>query len=141
MREGFVVDASVALKWFVVEPESDIADRLLDRAGHLHAPCLLRSELANALWRNWRKRIIDETQATTGLASIGRTIARWHDTEGLFPQAFAWSLTYDHPVYDFCYVALAQAIGWPVVTADDRFLRKLAGTPQAALVRALKDVL
>jgi predicted nucleic acid-binding protein len=40
--ERFVIDASVAVKWVVTEPGSDLAELLLDRA--LVAPALLFAE-------------------------------------------------------------------------------------------------
>ena len=49
-----VVDASVAVKWLVAEEGSDAADRLLAGGDDLHAPRLMASEIANALWRKAR---------------------------------------------------------------------------------------
>ena len=44
-----MVDASVAIKWFVEEPDSAAAARLL--RDHLSAPDLLVPECANILWK------------------------------------------------------------------------------------------
>ena len=38
---NYVVDASVAVKWYVPEDNSDDAERLLDPANELHAPELI----------------------------------------------------------------------------------------------------
>jgi predicted nucleic acid-binding protein len=46
---GFVVDASVALKWFLPEVHSDAAARLLREGYRLHAPDLIRAEFGNVL--------------------------------------------------------------------------------------------
>jgi len=50
-----VLDASVALKWFLPEPLSSSAERLLNgflkSKLNLHAPDLLLLETANALWK------------------------------------------------------------------------------------------
>jgi hypothetical protein len=46
---GFVVDASVAIKWLVDEPGADIVTTLLDCA--LAAPDLLGPECASVLWK------------------------------------------------------------------------------------------
>ena len=139
MSGAVIVDASVALKWFVAEEDSAMADALLGRAEMIHAPLLLRAELANALWRNWRKGEIDAEQARSSVSSIGRVVGRWHDTHRLVGQALEWSLSHDHPVYDFCYLALAKTMGLPLVTADERLLRKLKGTPEATHLLALHD--
>lgn len=140
MSGSFVVDASVALKWYVNEPDSDQAEWLLGKAELLHAPELLRTELGNALWKNARRRTIGRNQALAGLDSIGRTIARWHPVDTLLPQALAWSLEYDHPIYDFCYIALARSLGLTVVTADQALIRKLAGSHEAQYLSALSDL-
>jgi predicted nucleic acid-binding protein len=47
---GFVVDASVAIKWLVDEPLSAQAARLLDDDLPLAAPELIYAEAASALW-------------------------------------------------------------------------------------------
>ena len=50
----FVVDASVAVKWLVVEEDADVAQELATSGQELHAPRLMASEVANALWRKAR---------------------------------------------------------------------------------------
>lgn len=131
MTAGFVVDASVALKWFVTEPGSELAERFLDGPTALHAPDLLRIELGNALAKNTRAGLIRAEQASAGLSGIGRTIGSWHSLEHLLPTALSWSLSHAHPIYDFCYLALARSLGLQVVTADEAFLRKIGGRPEA----------
>ncbi len=43
-------------------------------------------------------------------------------------------------VYDCLYVALAQALGGRMVTADRRFFDRISGTPYADLVLWVEDV-
>ncbi|MCY4051546.1 MAG: type II toxin-antitoxin system VapC family toxin [Gammaproteobacteria bacterium] len=50
----FVVDASVAVKLLVEEPDSDTARELVESGQELHAPRLMVSEVANSLWRKAR---------------------------------------------------------------------------------------
>jgi predicted nucleic acid-binding protein len=50
-------------------------------------------------------------------------------------QAFA--ITYEHPIYDCLYLALAIQTGAVVVTADKRFLNAFAKTEHADRVIAL----
>jgi predicted nucleic acid-binding protein len=52
---GYVVDASVAVKWLIAETFSDQAVRLLDQKLTLIAPELLFAEAANALWMMCRR--------------------------------------------------------------------------------------
>ena len=51
----FVVDASVAIKWFVPEIHAEAARRLLREGITLLAPDLIWAEVANALWRMRRR--------------------------------------------------------------------------------------
>ena len=55
----------------------------------------------------------------------------------LADRALAIALDLRHPVYDCFYLALAEARGSRLVTADDRLLRVCARTPFAKLVRSL----
>lgn len=140
MTQPLVIDASIALKWFVEEPDSTLADDLLARTAVLHAPSLLKSELANALWKKWRRKDIDEEQARDGLDGVARMISRWHETDHLLPEALGWSMRFDHPVYDFCYLALAQRLGARMVTADERLFRAVAGTHLSTELTLLRDL-
>ena len=45
----FIVDASVAVKWLVVEEDADAAQELATSGHDLHAPRLMASEVANTV--------------------------------------------------------------------------------------------
>ena len=132
---GFVIDASVAIKWFVREDDSEIADRILAAPLVLHAPALLRFELANGLWKNWRKKIVTADQASEAIEAIDRTISAWHGTGELFAPAVKLAFDLDHVVYDCIYLALARRLGAPLITADKRLLAIAPG----GLTVALRD--
>ena len=66
----FVVDASVAVKLLVDEPDSDAARQLAASGEELHAPRLMASEVANALWRKARAGQIERADAGAALALI-----------------------------------------------------------------------
>jgi predicted nucleic acid-binding protein len=51
-----VVDASVAIKWFMPEVHAEAARCLLREGMTLLAPDLIWAEVANALWRKWREK-------------------------------------------------------------------------------------
>lgn len=58
---SLVVDASVALKWFVPDPGHEAALAILkadDAEPQLLAPDWLLVEVANALWKQWRRQAI-----------------------------------------------------------------------------------
>ncbi len=87
-----VVDASVAVKWLVAEDGSDAADRLLTD-DDLHAPRLMASEVANALWRKARLGEIERGQAGTLTAALSEMPVRWSADETVCADAVRLAVT------------------------------------------------
>jgi predicted nucleic acid-binding protein len=58
-----VVDASVAAKWFVAEPDSEKALALLDQGERFLAPSIIRVEVAGAISRRFREGRLVEAHA------------------------------------------------------------------------------
>ena len=119
MNDAVVVDASVAIKWLVDEPLSDLAEGLRDRP--ILVPTLFYSECANVLWLKWR------TEQLTA-ASVERLFSTLLDNplttigdDTLAAVALDLARTLDHPVYDCVYLALAMGKDIPFITADQRF--------------------
>ena len=67
---NLVVDASVAVKWLIAEENSDAAHRLAASGDDLHAPRLMASEIANALWRKARMGEIERGRAGVLMAAV-----------------------------------------------------------------------
>ena len=135
----FVVDASVAVKLLVDEPESDAARELAATGLELHAPRLMASEVANALWRKARLGQIERADAGAALAWMTNMPLRWNDDEAVSADAVRLALALDHPVYDCVYLALAHRIGATMVTADRRFATAVATTEHGEAVLTLAD--
>jgi predicted nucleic acid-binding protein len=119
---GYVVDASVAVKWLVKETFSDQAAWLLDRKLTLIAPELLSAEATNALWAMCRRGDITKTDFAEAVdllktAPIAVPVAM----RQLAASAARLAADLDHPAYDCFYLALAVQEQRPVVTADRRF--------------------
>ncbi len=134
-----VVDASVAVKWLVTEPDSDIARELAAGGDDLHAPRLMASEVANTLWRKTRSGEIMRGDAGAMLAWVPEMPVRWDADETVSADAVRLALALDHPVCDCVYLALAHRIGAVLVTADLRFVTALASTEHGEAVMALAD--
>lgn len=126
---GLIVDASVAVKWFIDESDSDAARLLLDGRTGLLAPDLLVAEVCNAAWRRARTGDISHAQFRAIANRIIRTPVEIRPTAPLAPAAASIALALDHPIYDCFYLALATVERARLVTDDDRFLAKLRGTP------------
>jgi predicted nucleic acid-binding protein len=119
-----VVDASVALKWVLPEDDSDLAERMLELEGWLHAPAFIFMEMANALWHQMRSGKLSAAQAAGCMADLRRAPLVIWDGEEPLPSTLEWARILDHAVYDCAYLALALHLDGAYVTADQRFWRK-----------------
>lgn len=127
---SFVVDASIALKWVVAEPETADALAFLqrERPKGLVAPDLLIAEVSNVAWKKARRGEINSLQAIEAARRIGLTMTRFLPARLLSRRATEIAIEIDHPVYDCLYLACAEAERATLVTLDGRMLRKLQGT-------------
>jgi predicted nucleic acid-binding protein len=127
---GFVVDASVAVKWLVAEAHSEQAARLLDGEWRLIAPELVFAEAANALWAMCRRGDIGKAELVEAIDTLKTApIAVPSSMRQLAAAASRLAADLDHPVYDCFYLALALQEQYPVVTADTRFHEKVRMHP------------
>lgn len=117
-----VVDASVAVKWLVKEDGSDRAEAL--KAEDLHAPSLIRIEVANVLRTLATSGRLEDAEALQALdLFLDAPVRLYEPTDALMRGALAFALRLEHPIYDCLYLALAVELGTRLVTADRRFHR------------------
>lgn len=125
-----VLDASVAVKWFKVEAGSDHAQRLLEeQQGHLHVPGIFVVEVAATIVRlaNANEAPPETTDAALYalLDLIDRRVLLVEQTPpGQVVEAAHLAVRIGHPLKDCLYLALAIALGRPLVTADAKFAAK-----------------
>jgi predicted nucleic acid-binding protein len=123
---NYVVDASVAVKWYVSEVFSSEAERLLAPAHELHAPDLIVPEFGNIVWKKIR---LGELTAPQGRKIINAFLdlpLLKHPNSQLLLPAFEGALQSAQTVYDWTYLALAVALNLELVTADEKFYHALA---------------
>jgi predicted nucleic acid-binding protein len=125
----YVLDASVALKWVLPEAQSDKALQLRDdfqrRLHELLAPDVFPVELAHALTRAERKKIIPVGYAKGFLAAVIQISPALHPSLPLLSKATDISSQSRQGVYDCLYVALADREQCGLVTADERLVKSL----------------
>jgi predicted nucleic acid-binding protein len=134
-----VVDASVALKWVLVEPDSAAAEEVLFNP--LVAPDWWRVEVTNGLWKALDRDEIDLDEARAGLARFANVAVETEDASGLLDEAMILAARLDHAIYDCLYLALAIRRDTRMVTADGQFAKAVsrAGADLAGRVVMLAD--
>ena len=129
-----VVDAVVALKWYVPEPYEAEAKRLLDPAYLLHVPELFFVEIGNIIWKKAgvqrpAELTVEEGREILGL--LGEVPLTAHRVGPLLESAYELATGPGRStVYDCCYLALAVALDCRLVTADRPFYEAQRGGPQ-----------
>jgi predicted nucleic acid-binding protein len=137
---SYVVDASVAIKWFVPEPLQDRAQSLLyTEGGQLEAPDFLIIEIANIAWKKAMRQEITALQANIIPGETRDALAVCHPSLELIENALSIALQLRHPIYDCIYIAYAERSGGTLVTADLRLCRAIAHSPMGKSVRWLGD--
>ncbi len=91
--------------------------RLVDES--CHAPHLIDAELGNVLRRRVGRAEISAAAAAIVLHEAPRLIDRRYEHQGALATA-AWRLRHNLTFYDALYVALAAALGLPLLTLDRR---------------------
>ena len=119
---GIVVDASLAVTWFVEEPGTPIADRLVRNAaleGGLWAPELLLLEVTAVLGKRARQGKVASDYPGLSLRRLRRMPIRLIPDAELLDHAVLLSAAVRHPLYDCLYLALAQRLDARLATLDN----------------------
>ena len=120
----YVLDASVGLKWVLPEADSDKAIRLQEafenKLHELVAPDTFPIEVAHALTRAERRRLIQPPEAMRRFQQVARTLPLLRHYLTLLPRAIELSSSERVSTYDCLYIALAEAEKCKVISADQR---------------------
>lgn len=117
---GYVVDASIAVEYLLKTPLGlTVADALEEAA--LSAPELLDAEIVHVLRKAVLHGRLDEARALTAIDDLERwPVERLPHAE--FVRS-AWQYRHNVSAYDAFYVAVADALALPLLTADGRLSR------------------
>ena len=139
---GFVVDASVLVKWFLHEKEADrdralaLRDLHISRRSTLFIPQLALLEVLNAVRFSPKA---DEEDGEMALETLHDLHLETRPAElDLLRKANAISWGYKITIYDALYVGLAEQVGHPLITADEVMVKKLKGHSIVVPLRELK---
>ncbi|MBI4690704.1 MAG: type II toxin-antitoxin system VapC family toxin [Nitrospirae bacterium] len=125
-----VLDASVIVKWYKDERESDkalgIRDGFVNGNYDLAEPDLILYELANTIRFSEGSEENDIKDVLENFSAMGLEIIV--PTITLLKNAAATSYKFQISIYDAVYVALAKSLDAEFVTADKRLYQKVKGT-------------
>ncbi len=136
----FVVDASVAAKWFLHEEHHEAARRLRDPRHRLCAPDFFLLEMDNVFCRRVRRNEFAPAEAQKARRMLRGLPIEYSAFGTLLDRAYELALETRTSPYDCLYAVLAQVIGGRMVTADRRFYDRIAKSPFAAHVLWVEDV-
>lgn len=142
MEHALVVDANVLVKLYLAEEFSDLAETLitssLDDGRSLYGPLHLRSEVVNAIHKQWFDGHITAEEADQALTDFFQLPIILISSEELYQRAILFARGHRlRPVYDSLYAVLAEELGVEFWTNDQRFLRRVQSN--APWVRWLGD--
>lgn len=137
MRADIVVDASVAAKFFFHEDGSDQARRLLTSGVVIAAPDLLFLEMASLAATRVRRGLETAQRGRDAVVSVADLIDHVAPSHELRVRAFVLAADDRFSAYDGAYLALAESLAAPVVTADGKLIERAQIAGLGRFVRPL----
>jgi predicted nucleic acid-binding protein len=126
-----VVDASVGIKLFLIEPLSERVDALFDHLtdtppARFYVPDLFFIECTNILWKYVRRFGYPADAAQRDVHDLARLPIQIVSTAALAEDALTVAVEHGATAYDAAYVALACGVSLPLVTADEALVDRFA---------------
>lgn len=124
----FVLDASVALAWFVDNPVAAYAVRVRKSLAHdarALVPVLWHLEMANGFAVAERRGVLTSDNSTAGMAIIEQLLGHSIESSADFVplrQVLTTARTYRLSAYDAVYLDIARRERLPIATLDRRLL-------------------
>jgi predicted nucleic acid-binding protein len=137
MNTERTLDASVAAAALFPEAQTAQARARLNALDGLLAPDLLFAEMASIAAKKVRRGLATQEDALEVLARVRDLVIETVPCRLHYERAFALAARHGFSAYDSLYLALAEARGAPVITADEKLVRRAAEAGLSALVEAL----
>ncbi|MFQ6075438.1 MAG: type II toxin-antitoxin system VapC family toxin [Candidatus Bathyarchaeia archaeon] len=125
----YVVDASVASRFLLVEDLSDKAGLLLEGflegSSDLRSPKLVVYEVGNTLWKAVKQGLINPDEAVQKFSYfLGLRIDSIELSEEEHRGVLEWAVKNDATYYDSAYVMSSKNVGATLLTADNTLYEK-----------------
>lgn len=133
MKNTVVIDASLAAMWAVPEFHTDralaLANRWAQEDTELITPCLMLTEVTNALYRRVVRGEMNLTTAIEALHVIMEFGVEIREEPGLHSKAMGLTYQLKRPTtYDCHYLALAEVHHCALWTGDEKFYNSVGKT-------------
>ena len=136
-----VVDANVAVKWYLPEEGEEKAFEVFEAGARgeaaLIAPDLVLPEVGNVLWLRHRRGHVSRERVLEAWGSFRQADVFLRESGSLMSSALEIALEPGCAVSAALYVALAEAEDAKLVTADRKLVRTLEATPFASSITGL----
>ena len=136
----YILDASVAAKWFTEEENAEEALSLLGGGNALHAPDYFRLEMDSIFCKWIRRGIISADDAKLSRETLRQVPIQEHPFAPLQDSAYTIASQTGQSIYDCLYVALAALLKGRMVTADRRLYDAMKDGPFKKYVVWVGDV-
>ncbi len=123
-----VVDASVAVKWFLHEDRSDEAIRILEQDYHFIAPSFLKLEFDSVLGKWNRSGRLEISKSKEIRKLFSGIYIHYVAEETISSLAFEYSSFLPITFYDALYLSIAKVYNCTMVTYDKNLISAVAGT-------------
>jgi len=121
----FIVDASVVVKWYIPEVNSDKAAAILVSESELWVPDLAISEIGNILWKKYRLKELSKKEILTIGKEVKSCPLRIHSAIELVEATLEIATVFDRTFYDSLYLALAVHLDCEFITADKKLFNSI----------------
>jgi predicted nucleic acid-binding protein len=120
----FVLDASVALAWFIDHPVHAYAVQIREKVARGHGavvPVLWEMEFANGVLMAERRKLMTNAEGDECMSEMEHLRARSIEVNyglGSVGDVLILARTFQLTVYDACYLELAKRLAVPLATLD-----------------------
>lgn len=132
-----IIDACVAIKWFLPEINHEKAGVILRKHKKMIAPDLFYIEMDAIITKKVRQKLINSGDAYKIYNEIRNIPFEIIPYKMISKMAFDLSTSLSITQYDACYLSVAIEFDQPFYTADNRLIRTMNGTPFENYIRGL----
>lgn len=138
-----VLDTSVLLKWYLDEEDSDKAlfyrSEYLNQFIKISVPDLILYEVSNALKYN-RDFIVKDVKLVIESIFLSK-INIVSPTIDLINKTIEYANYFDVSIYDSTYLGLASLLDFQLITADEKFYKKIISKNKNLKIKLLKNII